>query len=594
MTSRNPELMDAAPEAPGRARILRVLVPERSMPRLLLSAVLLAFLSAPVIGAQTRFAELTGDRIAGASAEPQNWPTYFGTYNAWRYSGLGQVTTENVNKLVPVWAFQTGKVDGGFNATPIVVDGIMYLIASEDRVFALNAATGDRLWTYDYQMPRDQPVFYGKFNRGLAVGYGLVFFGTMDNHVVAVNAKTGREVWNVEVEEAKKCGCNINGAPILVKDKVIIGGNGGDSAHRGYITAFYAKTGRLAWRFFTIPGPGEPGSETWNGGEMWRYGGGSTWLTGSYDSDLNTVYWGVGNPSSDFNNKIRPGDNLYTDSIVALDADTGKLKWHYQEIPNDSWDFDSCYEPVLIDVTQDGTVRKLVVHPNKSGYTWVIDRVTGKFINAWPYVDTINWVKSIGKNGELIGRNEPHVGAGPALICPNWGGGRSWNHSAYSPRTGWLYNPGIEWCADVTSFEQEPHEGRPFISGHIAVKPPPGGDIRCHLDAFDPVTGEKKWTIPTRYPILSCILATAGDLVFTGDVQGRFFALDARTGRELWGFNTGSGLRGGPITYSVNGRQYVAAPSGLGSIFVNAMPLTWPETAGLPGGSAVFVFALGQ
>jgi alcohol dehydrogenase (cytochrome c) len=246
---------------------------------------------------------------------------------------------------------------------------------------------------------------------------------------------------------------------------------------------------------------------------------------------------------------------------------------------------------VLIDVQSDGQTRKLLVHPNKSGFTWVLDRTTGKFVRAWPYVDTINWVKSIDKDGNLVGRNEPREGK-PAFVCPNWGGGRSWNHSAYSPKTGWIYNPGIEWCADVTSFSQGPKEGRGFVNGNVVVKPPPGGKITNHLDAFDPVTGEKKWTIPTKYPIISCLLATGGGLVFTGDVEGRFFALDARSGNLLWSFNTGSGLRGGPITYSVNGRQFVAAPSGLGSLFVGGMQAAWPETVGLPGGSAVFVFAL--
>jgi alcohol dehydrogenase (cytochrome c) len=535
--------------------------------------------------------ELTGDRIAASRKEPQNWSTYFGAYDGWRYSSLDQIRADNVKNLGMVWAFQTGKIEGGLNATPIVVDGIMYLIASENRVFALNAETGDRLWTYNYKIPRGFNSIYGKFNRGVAVGYGMVFFGTMDNHVVALDAKTGKEVWNVEVEDPKKCGCNVNGAPILVKDKVIVGGTGGDSAHRGYLNAYNVKTGRLAWRFYTIPGPGEPGHETWGGTDIWKYGGGSTWLTGSYDPALNLIYWGVGNPASDFHNDIRPGTNLYTNCIVALDADTGTLKWYYQEIPADSWDFDSAYECVLIDVVRGGKTEKLLVHPNKSGFTWVIDRETGKFKNAWKYVDTINWVKEIDKEGNLIGRNEPEVGKAK-LICPNWGGGRSWNHSAYSPRTGWLYNPGIEWCGDTISFPQQPREGQGFVAGNVIMKPPPGGKITSHVDAFDPVTGEKKWTIPTRYPILSSMLATGGDLLFFGDIEGRFLAYDAKTGKQVWSFNTGSGHRGGAITYSVKGRQYIATPSGLGSIFVGGMPALWPEVADFPAGSALFVFAL--
>ena len=539
--------------------------------------------------AQTQ--EMTGERLAKARKEPQNWPTYFGAYDAWRYSPLDQIRADNVKNIVPVWAFQTGKIEGGLNATPLVIDGIMYLTASEGRVFALNAETGERLWTYNYNMPRGQISPYGKFNRGVAVGYGMVFFGTMDNHVVALDAQTGKGVWDVEVEDVKKCGCNINGAPFLVKDKLIVGGTGGDSAHRGYISAFNARTGRLAWRFYTIPGPGEPGHESWGGSEMWKFGGGSTWLTSSYDPDLNLIYWGIGNPSSDFHNDVRPGTNLYTDCIVALDADTGKLKWYYQEIPGDSWDFDSSYESVLIDVTRDGKTEKLLVHPNKGGFTWVLDRVTGKFKNAWRYVDTINWVKTIDKDGNLVERNEPEVGK-TKLICPNWGGARSWNHSAYSPRTGWFYNDGIEWCGDTISLPQEAREGQGFIAGNVTNKPPPNGKVTSHIDAFDPVTGDKKWTLPTKYPILASLLVTGGDVLFTGDVEGRFLALDAKTGKQLWSFSTGSGHRGGPITYSVKGRQYVATPSGLGSLFVGGMPSVWPEVANFPAGSAVFVFAL--
>src|SRR5436853_1324735 len=466
---------------------------------------------------------MTGAGVLGQSRgqikEQPNWATYFGTTNAWRYSPLDQIKADNVKSLVPVWAFQTGKIEGGLNATPIVIDGIMYLIASENRVFALNAETGERLWTYNYRFPRDLIIPYGKFNRGLAVGLGLIFFGTVDNHVVALDAKTGKEVWNVEVEDPKICGCNINGAPFIVNDKVIVGGTGGDSAHRGYINAFYAKTGRLAWRFYTIPGPGEPGHETWPDNDMWKYGGGSTWLTGSYDPDQNLIFWGIGNPSSDFHNEVRPGANLYTGCVVALDADTGKLKWYYQEIPNDTWDFDSAYECVLIDITREGKTQKLLVHPHKSGFTWVIDRTTGKFVNAWPYVETINWVKGIDKDGKLIERNEPEVGKSK-LICPNWGGGRSWNHSAYSPRTGWIYNNGIEWCGDTISIPQEPKEGRGLVAGNVTMKGSPGKPITSHIDPFDSFTGEKKWSLATNDPILSSMLAQGGGLVFPGVIEG--------------------------------------------------------------------------
>ncbi len=533
--------------------------------------------------------EVTSERLVNAAKEPQNWMTYFGTYNAQRYSALNQITRENVKQLAPAWAFQTGKIEGGLNAAPLVVDGVMYLVGSYDRVFALDAVTGKLFWHYFYKLP-PVPIAYGTSVRGIAIGYGLVFMGTLDNHIVALDAKTGKEVWNVEIEDSQKCGCNVNAAPLVVKDKVVVGVTGGDSAHRGYLNAFEAKTGKPAWRFYTIPGPGEPGSETWKA-ESWKFGGGSTWMTGSYDPDLNLIYWGIGNPAADFYGPDREGDNLYTDSVVALDADTGKLKWYYQEIPHDEYDFDAAYEPVLIDVARNGQTQKLLVHTNKSGYVWVLDRVTGKYLNAWPHVDTVNWVKGFDKDGKHIGRLQVST-AQSTVVCPFWGGGRSWNHAAYSPRTGWLYNHGIEYCGVIRPIKQEPREGRTYVGGIITPQHPPSGQAYGHIDAFDPVSGKKQWTVKMTYPLTSSLLATAGDVLFTADIEGNFLAYDAKTGAQLYSFNTGSGTRGSPITYAVNGRQYIAVPSGLGSIFTGGLGQLWPEARNFQNGSTLFVFAL--
>jgi alcohol dehydrogenase (cytochrome c) len=533
--------------------------------------------------------EVTSERLVNAAKEPQNWMTYFGNYNAQRYSALNQITRENVKQLAPVWAFQTGKIEGGLNAAPLVVDGVMYLVGSYNRLFALDAVTGKLFWHYFYKLP-PVPIAYGTSVRGIALGYGLVFMGTLDNHLVALDAKTGKEVWNVEIEDSQKCGCNVNAAPIVVKDKVVVGVTGGDSAHRGYLNAFEAKTGKPAWRFYTIPGPGEPGIETWKA-ESWKFGGGATWMTGSYDPDLNLIYWGIGNPAADFYGPDREGDNLYTDSVVALDADTGKLKWHYQEIPHDEYDFDSAYEPVLIDVARNGQNQKLLVHTNKSGYVWVLDRVTGKYLNAWPHVDTVNWVKGFDKDGKQIGRLPVSLGQS-TTVCPFWGGGRSWNHAAYSPRTGWLYNHGIEYCGVITPIKQEPRAGRIYVGGTITPQHPPSGQAYGHIDAFDPISGKKHWTVKMTYPLTSSLLATAGDVLFTADVEGNFLAYDAKTGAQLYSFNTGSGTRGSPITYAVNGRQYIAVPSGLGSIFTGGLGRLWPEARNFQNGSTLFVFAL--
>lgn len=523
-------------------------------------------------------------------ATRRDWPHYGGQHSAWRYSALDQIHAGNVGKLKPVWVFQTGDYEGGLQATPIVRDGVLFFSTCHNWVFAIDAATGKELWQYRYPLPEASTIIYGPWNRGVAVGDGRVFMGTLDNHVVALDQQSGRELWRVNVEDSRQCGCNITGAPLVVKDKVIVGVTGGDSAHRGYLTAFDVKTGRLAWRFWTIPGPGEPGHDTWEG-ESWKYGGGATWMTGSYDAELNLVYWSVGNPAADFYGGEREGANLYTDSVVALDADTGKLVWYYQQIPHDVWDFDTAYECVLLDLAVEGRLRKLLLNVNKGGYTFVVDRTNGKFISAWPVAKHINWIQGVSKTGELIGRNEPAVSE-VKVLCPSIGGGRSWNQGAYSPRTGWFYTVGLEWCQEVTAQPEEPREGQVFFGGTTKVLHPPGEEAHSHLDAYDPVTGKKQWSYRSKYLLLASVLATAGDLVFTGDPEGDFFALDARDGRRLWSFPTGSGHRGSAVTYEINGRQYVATPAGWGSALAGLMAEVWPETERFRKGSALFVFAL--
>ncbi len=536
--------------------------------------------------------EIDSKRLIEAANEPENWMTYSGTYNAWRYSPLDQINRKNVDRLVPVWVFQTGIVDGGFSCTPLVADGVMYITSPWNRVFALDAVTGKELWHYYYPVPKEFGLLYGPWNRGVALGHGLVYMGTIDNHLLALDAETGEEVWKVEIEDVDQCGCNITGAPLVVKDKVIVGVTAGDSAHRGYLNAFNAKTGRHAWRFWTIPAPGVEGNETWNG-DSWKYGGGSTWMTGSYDADLNLLYWGVGNPAADFYGEDREGDNLYTDSIVALDPDSGELKWYHQEIPHDVWDWDAAYECVLLDLKVEGVKRKLLVNPNKGGYTWVMDRTNGEFINAWPLAENINWISGIDSKGQLLDRLEPAVGE-QTIICPSIGGGRSWNHAAYSPKTGLFYTTGIEWCQNLTVQEEKPKPGEVFMGGLFELRRTPEGEAWGHFDAYDPVSGKKKWSYRSKYPLLASAVATGGNLVFTGDPEGDFFALDAVTGKKVWSFNTGSGHRGSPMTYAVDGKQYIAVPAGWGSAVAGLMPQIWPEMEDFTSGCALFVFALSK
>jgi alcohol dehydrogenase (cytochrome c) len=523
-----------------------------------------------------------------------DWSYHGGTHFAWRYSALDQVNRTNVSKLVPVWAFQTGDYENGLQSTPIVIDGRLYLSTSRSQVFALDAATGRLIWQFKYPLPRGT-VPYGPQNRGIAVGGGHVLLASYDDYLVAIDEKTGEEAWRTSLDDARQCGCTVTGAPLVVKDKVIVGGAGGDSAHRGYLTAINLKTGRVAWRFYTIPGPGEKGHETWKG-DSWRFGGGATWMTGSFDPALNLVYWGVGNAAADLDSRPRfsgegDGANLYTASIVALDADTGKLKWYHQEVPKDVWDFDSAYECVLIDREVRGQMRRLLVHVNKGGYAFVLDRVTGEYLNGYPIVDNHTWTSGLTEDGKFVGRVEPIEGKS-TLICPSALGGKSWNEMAYSPRTRFLYTPTMELCSQETVIAQDAHEGRGFSGGSWVYTRPPDGTYRSHLDAYDPVTGKRQWSYPYKYFLLASILATGGDLIFTGDPEGFFFALDARTGSKLWSFQTGSGHRGSAVTYTVNGRQYVATPSGWGSIASRAMSDLWPEAEAFRGGSTLTVFAL--
>ncbi|MDQ3012789.1 MAG: PQQ-binding-like beta-propeller repeat protein, partial [Acidobacteriota bacterium] len=387
--------------------------------------------------------EPSWQRLINSDKEPQNWLSYGGNYAAHRFSALDQVTRENVKTLAPVWMFQTGEVRGGLNATPIVMDGVMYLMGPMNRVFAINAVTGEVIWKYFYKLSTKN-IPYTVGSRGLAIGYGKVYFGTLDNHFVGLDMKTGREMWDVEIEDMRQCGCNVTSPPLIVKDKVIVGVTGGEHAHRGYLNAYDAKTGKHLWRFYTIPGPGEPGSETW-GPQMLKFGGAPTWLTGSYDADLNLLYWGVGNPSSDYYGELRPGDNLYTNSIVALDPDTGKLKWYFQNAPGETLDLDEVFERVLIDHGQ----QKTVMTVGKSGLMWKLDRITGKFLDVKETVFQNVWASIDMKTGRTTYRDdilEKKPGEAVAS-CPSPSGGHNWQATTYDPSNDLLIIPLSQNCA---------------------------------------------------------------------------------------------------------------------------------------------------
>ena len=523
-----------------------------------------------------------------AQGTDADWPTYGGDYSAWRHSRLDQINAANVKQLVPQWVFQTGDYESGLQSTPIVVDGVMYISTGTNLIYALDAASGDLIWQYEYDGQHPISTAFFRQNRGVAVGHGLVFIGTVDNSVLAVDQKTGREVWRVRVQDPAQCGCMISAAPLLVKGLVVVGGTGGDSAHRGSLTAFHAKTGKFAWRFYITPAPGEPGNETW-AGDSWRFGGGAPWMTGSYDPDLDLIFWGTGNAAPDLDGAARLGDNLYTASVIALEPDTGKLRWHYQEVPHETWDYDSAYETILADLPVDGKMRKLLLHPTKTGYLWVLDRTNGEFVGAWRTVEDITWVSGITEDGELVGRKELVVGE-ENNVCPGISGAKSWNQASFSPQTGLLYVPLLRFCADYYVRPQAPREGRGYAGGFWRiVRAPAGQEYPSGIAAFDPVSGQKKWEYRYKYIILSSVLTTAGGLVFAGDGEGEFFALDANTGEKLWKFKTGSGHRGSSVAYEVDGRQYIATPSGWGSMGGGARSF-FPELSRT--GGALFVFAL--
>ena len=535
----------------------------------------LALLS--LAGALSAQSPVTFDRILNADKEPQNWLSYSGTTRSQRYSLLTQITPDNVKNLELQWVFQSRSLDK-YESTPLVVDGVMYTVQNPDDVVALDAATGRVFWTYSYPVSPDARPCCGRLSRGVAILGETLYIGTIDAHVVALDAKTGKAIWDVEVGKAAS-GYAITHAPQIVKDKVIVGMAGGEYGIRGYILALDAKTGREAWRFYTIPGPGEPGHESWTG-DSWKTGGASVWVTGSYDPDTNLTFWGIGNPGPDWNGDKRAGDNLYSDSVVALDADTGKLKWYYQFSPHDEFDYDSVQVPVLVDTVWQGRPRKLMMWANRNGLFYVLDRVNGQFLMGKPFVK-VNWMNGFDERGRPMKLASAASSKEGTLILPGNQGGTNYYNPSYSPRTGLFYIPAWDnYSSLYVKQDQDFVEGRTFGGGGprpTTSAPAVGGfnfrsddDIYGAVRAIDPKTGEKKWEFKMADVTDAGILTTASDVLFSGGREGYFFALDARDGKLLWKASVGGPVRSGPMTYTVNGRQYVAVDAG-NSLFVWAL-----------------------
>ena len=523
-------------------------------------------------------AQVTEDRLLRPDKEPRNWLMYSGAYSGQRYSELRQIDTGNVKNLEMKWILQA-QVSGSWESSPLVVDGVMYLTQRPNDVLAIDAKTGRIFWVYKHAVSADYKVCCGANNRGLAIRGDTLFMGTLDAHLVAIDAKSGRVKWNVNVGEFAH-GYSVSLAPLVIKDKVVIGVGGGEFGIRGFIAAYDAATGKEAWKFNTIPAPGEPGSETWSGAsnkDAWKTGGGSVWVTGSYDPALNLTYWGIGNPGPDFNPAQRPGDNLYTDSVVALDADTGQLRWHFQFTPNDRYDWDATQVPVLVDASWQGAPAKLLMLANRNGFFYVLDRTTGKFLLGKPFTK-VNWASGLDERGRPIETPQPPG----APVFPGQQGGTNWYSPSYSPRTNLFYIPAWEDVSGVfTSDAAEYRPGRTFMGGNYrATRPVPDAAVAPNIRrdpintwtdaaghgaviAVDPATGARKWTFPMYDLTDSGILTTASDVLFTGGREGYFQALDARTGDLLWKSSLGSmQIYSAPITYEVDGKQFVTIIGG--------------------------------
>jgi len=499
--------------------------------------------------------------LDGLKADGSRWLTFGGNYTNQRHSPLTQITPANVTRLVPQWVFQTD-TPGRFETTPLVRDNVLYVTGPLNVAWAIDARTGREIWRYKRELPPTGGLTAccGLVNRGFGVLGDRLFMTTLDAHLLALDMKTGAVVWDATLEDFSK-GYAATIAPLVVKDKVIVGVAGGEYGIRGFIDAYDAKTGKRAWRFYTIPGPGEPGHDTW-AGDSWQRGGASVWATGAYDPDLNLVYYGIGNPGPDYHSESRKGDNLYSDSLVALDPDTGTLRWHYQFTPHDLHDWDATEVPVLADLTIAGQPRKVVMLANRNGFFYTLDRTNGTLIVGKPYVVT-TWAKEIGADGRpviLPGYVPDEKGS---LTCPDVTGATNFWPPSYDPSQHLFFVNAREVCATYYAWKQEYVPGERYTGG--AGQRATGPDMRAFgaLRAIDPATGERRWEFQYISPSTAGVLTTASGLVFSGDAEGNFLAFDSHAGKLLWRFQMGSALHGtSPITYMLDGRQQLLVPAG--------------------------------
>jgi len=502
-------------------------------------------------------AQVPYQRLLRAASEPQNWLTYGGSYKSQRYSALDQINRQTVSRLKVAWAYQMRP--GVVETSPLVADGMMYITEPPSTVTAIDVRSGRPVWTYTPSIPPDVIVIGSPpVNRGVAILDDTVYFGTVNGHLIALDARSGGVRWDVTVQD-NKSGYYLTLAPLALDGKVIVGVSGAETGIRGFVDAYDSKSGKLLWRTYTIPAPGEPGFDTWGKGNGWQTGGGSTWLTGSYDPDLKLLYWTTGNPAPDWNADNRPGDNLYTDAVLALDPETGKMKWHFQFTPEDVHDWDSNQVVILFEGTVAGRERKLLGQANRNGFYYVLDRETGAFLTGVPYAKQ-TWADGLDPKGRPIRKKGIAPSLEGTLVFPNIQGAANWHSPTYSPQTKLFYQHAREMGTIYYKGDAVYKPGTAFTGG--GGRYVNGDDASSAIRALDATTGKMKWEFPLLSPGFSSLLSTAGGLVFSGTEEGNFIALDAETGKSLWDIQLGGPVRGMPISYAVDGKQFVAIPAG--------------------------------
>jgi alcohol dehydrogenase (cytochrome c) len=517
-------------------------------------------------------AALTGriDATQSDLLQPQvasNWVSYNGDYTGRRYSGLSQITPANVGRMAAQWVFHV-RDPGPLEVTPVVVAGVMFVTSAND-VYALDAKTGDVLWHHARAVSQglvDDAANH--HNRGVAILGTRIYMETDNAHLLCLDARSGDLLWDVLYATGNK-NYGATSAPLIVHDKVVVGSSGGDDGVRGFLAAFDAKTGKEVWRFWTVPGPGEKGNESWPG-DAYLHGGGTTWMPGTYDSGLNTLYWGTGNPSPDYDGSVRPGDDLYTSSLLALDPDTGRLKWYFQYSPHDLYDYDAVQTPVLVDATFRGRQRKLVVTANRNGFLYILDRTNGKFLLAKQFASLQTWAKGIDENGRPItaGLIPDEQGV---RVCPAAGGATNWYSPSYNLATHMFYFRSLEACAIFRSKTEPFEEGRTYYSTGTRLEP--GESTKGFINAFDLDKLDFAWRDPQvgSNKGWSGVMSTATGLVAFGDDAENFVVLNGRTGKSLWRFHVGQMVHASPMSYAVDGKQYFAIAAGT-DLFAFALP----------------------